>query len=260
MMQYSEENTKKNPERNMKKNPERNMKEDTEKNMKKSAGEKMEKRMADNETGCPETAEYMTEEEKIFAGLIFDPRKKELKDIKHKAHEACRRYNAMDEYDPDRLPIVKEFIGEIGKTYYFQGPIQFNYGSHTYIGENFFANFNLTVMDDARIYIGDNVCFGPNVSLMATNHPLIAEERMGINEDGSTTMAEYAEEIHIGNNVWLACNVTVIGGVTIGDNAVIGAGSVVTKDIPSGYLAYGNPAKPIRPITEKDSVYLTEKF
>lgn len=220
----------------------------------------MEKRMADNETGCPETAEYMTEEEKIFAGLIFDPRKKELKDIKHKAHEACRRYNAMDEYDPDRLPIVKEFIGEIGKTYYFQGPIQFNYGSHTYIGENFFANFNLTVMDDARIYIGDNVCFGPNVSLMATNHPLIAEERMGINEDGSTTMAEYAEEIHIGNNVWLACNVTVIGGVTIGDNAVIGAGSVVTKDIPSGYLAYGNPAKPIRPITEKDSVYLTEKF
>ena len=252
MMQYSEENTKKNPERNMK--------EDTEKNMKKSAGEKMEKRMADNETGCPETAEYMTEEEKIFAGLIFDPRKKELKDIKHKAHEACRRYNAMDEYDPDRLPIVKEFIGEIGKTYYFQGPIQFNYGSHTYIGENFFANFNLTVMDDARIYIGDNVCFGPNVSLMATNHPLIAEERMGINEDGSTTMAEYAEEIHIGNNVWLACNVTVIGGVTIVDNVVIGAGSVVTKDIPSGYLAYGNPAKPIRPITEKDSVYLTEKF
>lgn len=203
-------------------------------------------------------AAAMTEEEKIFAGLIFDPRKKELKDIKHKAHEACRRYNAMDEYDPDRLPIVKEFIGGIGKTYYFQGPIQFNYGSHTYIGENFFANFNLTVMDDARIYIGDNVCFGPNVSLMATNHPLIAEERMGVNEDGSTVMAEFAEEIHIGNNVWLACNVTVIGGVTIGDNAVIGAGSVVTKDIPAGYLAYGNPAKPIRPITEADSVYLNK--
>ena len=203
-------------------------------------------------------AAAMTEEEKIFAGLIFDPRKKELKDIKHKAHEACRRYNAMDEYDPDRLPIVKEFIGGIGKTYYFQGPIQFNYGSHTYIGENFFANFNLTVMDDARIYIGDNVCFGPNVSLMATNHPLIAEERVGVNEDGSTVMAEFAEEIHIGNNVWLACNVTVIGGVTIGDNAVIGAGSVVTKDIPAGYLAYGNPAKPIRPITEADSVYLNK--
>lgn len=199
--------------------------------------------------------DIMTEEEKIFAGLIFDPRKKELKDIKHKAHEACRRYNAMDEYDPERLPIIREFIGGIGNTYYFQGPIQFNYGSHTYIGENFFANFNLTVMDDARIYIGDNVCFGPNVSLMATNHPLIAHERMGIDEEGNTTMAEFAEEIHIGNNVWIAAGVTVLGGVTIGDNAVIGAGSVVTKDIPAGYLAYGNPCRAARPITEEDTVY-----
>lgn len=197
----------------------------------------------------------MTEEEKIFAGLIFDPRKKELKDIKHRAHEACRRYNQMDEYDPARLPIIKEFIGDIGSTYYFQGPVQFNYGSHTFIGENCFANFNLTVMDDARIYIGDNVCFGPNVSLMATNHPLIASERMGVDENGHTTMAEFAEEIHIGNDVWLACNVTVLGGVTIGDGAVIGAGSVVTKDIPAGYLAYGNPCQPIRPIIEADSVY-----
>ena len=200
----------------------------------------------------------MTEEEKIFAGMIFDPRKKELKDIKHRAHEACRRYNQLDEYDPARLPIIKEFIGGIGSTYYFQGPVQFNYGNHTFIGENFFANFNLTVMDDARIYIGDNVCFGPNVSLMATNHPLIASERMGVDENGNTTMAEFAEEIHIGNDVWLACNVTVLGGVTIGDGAVIGAGSVVTKDIPAGYLAYGNPCQPIRPITEEDSVYKGE--
>ena len=195
----------------------------------------------------------MREEEKIFAGKMFDPRKQELKDIKHKAHELCRKYNAMDEYDPERLPLVREFIGSIGKTYYFQGPIQFNYGTHTFIGENFFANFNLTVMDDARIYIGNNVCFGPNVSLMATNHPLLAQERMGMDAEGCTTMAEYAEEIRIGNNVWIACNTVVIGGVTIGDNAVIGAGSVVTKDIPAGWIAYGNPCRPIRPITEADS-------
>lgn len=195
----------------------------------------------------------MTEEEKIFAGKMFDPRKKELKDIKHKAHEACRRYNMMDEYDPDRLPIIKEFIGSIGNTYYFQGPVQFNYGSHTHIGENFFANFNLTVMDDARVFIGDNVCIGPNVSLMATNHPLISSERMGIDENGSTTMAEFAEDIHIGNNVWIACNAVVIGGVHIGNDVVIGAGSVVTRDIPDGYLAYGNPCKPVRPISMEDS-------
>ena len=184
---------------------------------------------------------------------MFDPRKKELKDLKHKAHQACKRYNEMDEYDSDRAAIIKEIIGNIGDTYYFQGPIQINYGCHTFIGENFFANFNLTIMDDARIYIGDNVCFGPNVSLMATNHPLIADERMGIDENGNTTMAEYAEDIHIGNNVWIACNTVVIGGVHIGDHVVIGAGSVVTKDIPDHYLAYGNPCRPIRPITEKDS-------
>ena len=194
----------------------------------------------------------MTEEEKIFAGKMFDPRKQELKDIKHKAHIACQKFNAMDEYDPQRSRVIGEILGKTGKVYYFQGPVQFNYGCHTFIGENFFANFNLTVMD-GPIYIGDNVCFGPNVSLMATNHPLIAQERMGLDEQGRTTMAEFAEEIRIGNNVWIACNATVIGGVTIGDNVVIGAGSVVTKDIPAGYLAYGNPARPVRPITEADS-------
>ena len=195
----------------------------------------------------------MTEEEKIFAGKMFDPRNQELKDIKHKAHIACQKFNAMDEYDPQRSRVIGEILGKTGNVYYFQGPVQFNYGCHTFIGENFFANFNLTVMDDGPIYIGDNVCFGPNVSLMATNHPLIAQERMGLDEQGRTTMAEFAEEIRIGNNVWIACNATVIGGVTIGDNVVIGAGSVVTKDIPEGYLAYGNPARPVRPITEADS-------
>lgn len=195
----------------------------------------------------------MREEEKIFAGKMFDPRKQELKEIKHCAHIACQKYNAMDEYDPKRNDVIREILGGVGKVFYFQGPVQFNYGSHTFIGENFFANFNLTVMDDGRIYIGDHVCFGPNVSLMATTHPLIAQERMGLDEKGKTTMAEYAEEIHIGNNVWIACNTVVIGGVHIGNNVVIGAGSVVTKDIPDNYLAFGNPCRPVRPITEADS-------
>lgn len=195
----------------------------------------------------------MTEEEKIFAGRMFDPRTRELRDIKHKAHTMCQRYNQMDEYDLERQQIIKALVGGIGETYYLQGPIQFNYGSHVFIGENFFANFNLMVMDDARIYIGNNVCFGPNVSLMATNHPLIAQERMGLDAEGHTTMAEYAQEIHVGNNVWIACNAVILGGVHIGDNVVIGAGSVVTKDIPDNYLAYGNPCRPIRPITDQDS-------
>ena len=95
---------------------------------------------------------------------------------------------------------------------------------------------------------------GPNVSLMATNHPLIAAERTSMRyPDGHVSMSEYAEDIHIGNDVWIAANAVVLGGVTIGDGAVIGAGSVVTKDIPAGYLAVGVPCRPLRPITEADS-------
>jgi maltose O-acetyltransferase len=196
----------------------------------------------------------MTEEEKIFEGKLFDARCKELRDIKHKTHVLCQRFNALDEYDDSRLSIIQEFIGRIGTKYYLQGPIQFNYGCHTFIGENFFANFNTTVLDDGRIYIGDNVMLGPNVSLMASSHPLISEERVALHyPDGHMSMSEYAREIHIGDNVWIACNVVVCGGVHIGNNAVIGAGSVVTTDIPADYLAYGNPCKPIRRITEKDS-------
>ncbi|RBQ24698.1 MAG: 2,3,4,5-tetrahydropyridine-2,6-dicarboxylate N-acetyltransferase [Methanocorpusculum sp. MCE] len=196
----------------------------------------------------------MTEEERIFAGRLFDARSKELRDLKHTAHVLCQKFNALDEYDENRLPIIKEFIGRIGEIYYFQGPIQFNYGCHTFIGENFFANFNTTIMDDGRIFIGDNVMFGPNVSLMATSHPLLPKEWTAMQyEDGHVSMSEYAEEIHIGNDVWLACNVVVLGGVHIGDNAVIGAGSVVTKDVPADFLAFGNPCKPVRRITEKDS-------
>lgn len=196
----------------------------------------------------------MTQHERAMAGLLFDARCQELRDLKHKAHVICQKYNTMDEYDPERLPLIKEFIGEVGENYYFQGPVQFNYGCHTKIGDNFFANFNLMVMDDGPITIGDRVMLGPNVSLMATSHPLPYAERETMTyEDGHVSTSEYAPGIVIGDHVWIACNVTVCGGVTIGDGAVIGAGSVVTKDIPAGWLAYGNPCKPIRPITEADS-------
>lgn len=196
----------------------------------------------------------MTEEEKIFAGKLFDARLKELKDIKHKAHETCRKFNSMDEYDPARLPLIREFIGSIGGNYYFQGPIQFNYGSHTFIGDNFFANFNLLVMDDGKIFIGNNVMIGPNVSLLSTNHPLIADERIRLRyPDGHVSMSEFAGEIHIEDDVWLGANVSVLDNVTIGKGAVIGACSVVTKDIPAGWLAFGNPVRCIRPISPQDS-------
>ena len=196
----------------------------------------------------------MQEEEKTFARNLLNKQCEELKTIKKRMHEINRQVNQLPEWDPEREELLRGAFAEIGKTFHFVGPVHINYGTHTYIGDNFFANFNFTVMDDARVFIGDNVAIGPNVSLLATNHPLIAQERMGLDENGNTTLAEYAEDIHIGNNVWLAANVCVIGGVTIGDGAVIGAGSVVTRDIPAGYLAVGVPCKPLRPITEADSV------
>ena len=196
----------------------------------------------------------MTMHERALSGRLFDARCQELRDLKHKAHILCQKFNTMDEYDPERLPIMKEFLGAVGKNYYFQGPVQFNYGCNTRIGDNFFANFNLSVLDDGPITIGDRVMLGPNVSLMASSHPLPFAERETLTyPDGHVSMSEFAPGITIGSHVWIACHVTVCGGVTIGEGAVIGAGSVVTRDIPAGWLAYGSPCKPVRPITEADS-------
>ena len=196
----------------------------------------------------------MTEEEKIYAGKLFDLTDPELLKIKHETHAACQRYNQLDEYDPERKEIIQKIMGKVGKNFRFQGPMQINYGKHMYVGDNFLANFNFTAMDDGPIYIGDNVSIGPNVSLMATNHPLIAPERVTYLKDGRRVVTEFAPAIHIEDDVWIACNVTVIAGVTIGKGAVIGAGSVVTRDIPAGWVAVGAPARPLYEITDKNSV------
>ena len=195
----------------------------------------------------------MKEEEKIFSGNIFDCTDPALISIKHKAHSACRQFNMMDEYDPGRNDLIRGIFGSIGENFYFQGPVQFNYGTHTFIGNDFFANFGLTVLDDNRVFIGDNVLLGPNVSIMAGGHPLIADERSGRTKDGRYAFAEYAQEIHIGSNVWIGAGALILGGVSIGSGSVIGGGSVVTKNVPADCLAYGSPCRTIRPITSADS-------
>ena len=195
-----------------------------------------------------------SEEERLFAGKLFDARRPELKAIKHQAHQYCQQYNRLDEWDEERPRIIRELLGKAGEDVYFQGPIQFNYGTHTFIGNHFFANFNLLVMDDGKITIGDGVMIGPNVSLLASNHPLLPDERLRLRHpDGHISMSEFSKGIQIDDEVWIAANVSVLDGVHIGKGAVIGAGSVVSRDIPAGWLAFGNPARPIRPITEKDS-------
>ncbi len=136
--------------------------------------------------------------------------------------------------------LIVSIIGSIGSNFRINKPFRCDYGCNIHIGENFFSNFNLTVLDEAEVRIGDNVLIGPNVSILTACHPLEVGER--------NKWIEWAEPIVIGNNVWIGGNATILPGVTIGDNAVIGAGSVVTKDVPSDVVVGGNPARVIKTI------------
>ncbi len=202
-----------------------------------------------------ERRSIMTEEQKAISGELFSPIHPDLVAVKRISHNLCTKYNLTYEDDPERDQIIRKILKKTGESVRMQGPIFFNYGCHTTIGEKFFANYNFTVLDDAPVTIGDHFMAGPNVTIATPMHPLVPEERLSmLDENGKPFAPCYAKPIVIGNNVWVASGVVICAGVTIGDNVVIGAGSVVTKDIPSGVLAAGNPCKVIREITEKDSV------
>ena len=198
----------------------------------------------------------MREEEKIAAGILFSPADPELKKIKLRTHKLNIDYNSTYEDETEkRNSIISQIVGEMGPNGFIQGPIQFHYGIHTHIGKNFFANFNLTVQDDAEVIIGDNCNFGPNVTIVTPIHPMLPDERNAMRDkDGNIKRLCYAKPVHIGNNCWLGANVVVCSGVTIGDDCVIGAVSVVVKDIPPHVFAAGNPCKVIRELTDKDSM------
>ena len=146
-------------------------------------------------------------------------------------------------------------LGELGEGSFLQGPVTFHYGQHTKIGKGVFINFNLTVQDDAEVVIDDDCDFGPNVTIVTPVHPMLADERKRMrNERGEEKRLCYAKPVHVGKNCWICANTTILPGVTIGDNCVIGAGSVVTRDIPANSFAAGNPARVIRTLTEADSM------
>lgn len=198
----------------------------------------------------------MTEEEKALQGMLFLPGDAELVEKKRKAHNLNTEYNATREEETEkRGQILKELLGAQGESCRMQGPIYFHYGSHTRVGDRFFANFNLTVQDDASVTIGDDCNFGPGVTLVTAMHPMLAKERREMKDaQGQSIHACYAKPIVVGNDCWFGANVIVCPGVTIGDNCVIGAGSVVTRDVPEGSFAAGNPCRVIRPLTEADSL------
>lgn len=200
----------------------------------------------------------MTESEKMLAGKLYDPSDKFLESQRKRAHRLSKDYN--DTYDDEaekRAEILKQLIPNMGKGTYIQGPIQFDYGAYTTFGTDCYANFNLVVLDSCPVTIGNNVFFGPNCMLATPVHPLLPEERkMRYRENGAAYDLEYAKPIIIEDDCWIASNAVICGGVTIGKGTVIGAGSVVTRNIPGGVFAAGNPCRVIRKITEEDSVEL----
>lgn len=146
----------------------------------------------------------------------------------------------------ERRRLFRNLLGSVGDNFIIHSPFRCDFGFNVHIGKNFVGNFNMTILDEAKVTIGDNVMIGPNCSLITITHALLAEQR----NDGIMS----ARPINIGNNVWIASNVVVLPSVTIGDGAIIGAGSVVVKSIPSGVIAVGNPCKPLRSVMESDRV------
>ena len=192
----------------------------------------------------------MTELGKMIRGELYNPADDELYLLRTKAHRLCLEYNRLPDTDePARERILSELLPNCSKDIYFQGPVYFDYGVNTFIGRNFYANFNTTILDVCPVHIGDNVMLGTNVSLLTPTHPLRWQDRNAkLNEAGELEQLEAGRPIVIGSNCWLAGSVTVIGGVTIGEGCVIGAGSVVTRDIPAGSFAAGVPCRVIKAI------------
>ena len=198
----------------------------------------------------------MTEEQKIFKGELFSPGAPELRAMKLKSHNLSQAYTQTREDETEkRAALAQDILAEFGQGSFMQGPIFFHYGKHTRIGQRVFINYNFTVQDDACVTIGDDCNFGPNCTIVTPVHPMLPDERyLMYNENGEKKHMCYARPVVIGHDCWFGANVTICPGVTIGDGCVIGAGSVVTHDIPSMSVAVGVPCRVLRPITERDSM------
>ena len=168
-----------------------------------------------------------------------------LDERRRRSKSLCFQYNQTDPMNEEqRVKLIRELLGGAGKTPWLETPIHFAYGCNTTVGDHFYSNFNLTVVDDVSVTIGNCVMCAPNVTISTTGHPVHPYYR--------TRGAHFSLPIVIEDNVWIGANVAIMPGVTIGKNSVIGAGSVVTRDIPANVVAFGTPCRVIRPITDAD--------
>ena len=189
-----------------------------------------------------------TEREKMLEGMPYKASDKELSMARLQAKELIFDFNQLRPKEiKQRKNILKRLFENTGVHFYIEPPFRCDYGKNISIGENFFANYNLVILDCAKVSIGNNVLIGPNVSLFTAAHPIHPEMREGD--------LEFSFPITIADNVWIGGNTVLNPGVTIGENTVIGSGSVVTKSIPANVVAAGNPCKIIRAITDEDKVF-----
>lgn len=195
----------------------------------------------------------MTEKERMIAGLPYLSNDPQLVEDRWAAKRAWYRFNMMspDEF-AEGQEILRNLFGAVGKGMFIEPTFRCDYGYNIYIGDNFYSNYNLIILDIAPVRIGNNVMIAPNVGIYTAGHPVHPVARK--------SGYEYGAPITIGNDVWIGAHTVINPGVTIGDNSVIGAGSVVTKDIPANCIAAGNPCKVIRQITEADrNLYFKDK-
>ena len=190
----------------------------------------------------------MTEKEKMLAGMIYDANNDpDLIAERLECKELCRDYNDLRPCQRlDREMLLRTILGEVKEGIIIEQPFHCDYGYNIRVGYNFYANFNLVILDEAPVTFGDNVFVAPNCGFYTAGHPIDPVER--------NKGLEYARPITVGNDVWIGAGVSVLPGVTIGDNCVIGAGSVVVHDIPSDSVAVGNPCKVVKTIVKHERI------
>ena len=188
----------------------------------------------------------MSEFDKMHNGKIYDCGSPELVELQRKCLEKLYDFNATRPSELERrTEMLKGMFAEIGEDCYIEPPFHSSWGGrHVHFGKKVYANFNLTLIDDTHIYVGDYTLFGPNVTVATAAHPIWPKARK--------TGVEFNKPIHIGKNCWIGAGSVILPGVKIGDNTVIGGGSVVTKNIPSNVVAVGNPCRVLREISERD--------
>ncbi|MBO4262993.1 MAG: sugar O-acetyltransferase [Clostridia bacterium] len=191
----------------------------------------------------------MTQYERMIKGLIYDPMDKDIMTEQFSFLNKLQKFNRLKPADvKKKRRYMHEVFAECGENCYIELPFYASWGGrHVHFGSDVYANFNLTLVDDGHIYVGDKVMIGPNVTIATANHPVDAELR--------SRGLQYNKDVYIGENTWLGAGVIVLPGVCIGKNTVIGAGSVVTKNIPDNVVAVGNPCRVLREVSDRDKKY-----